>query len=277
MDYKQKRIPSSPIFHLEEKKSEDGGSEPFLTPKELSEVHARTGGITIASLSDLAKLSFLEIKNLPLGKCRGEIFEAALKQAIELEKEGQVKVHNAKSAKVEGISKGQVVTMNQMVPFIQKHHPAVHKIKFIVFQIQYKCQFGQEFAVTGSSQILGSWQGLNALSLVWHSDHNWKSNIIPVEELAEDYFEYKFIIRESQNTENIISWQPGGNCIFDIKKLSLVIKQLNLYQQVTPQLGNMSPYINLDRRTRIRLETSNAKGSKGQIGDVLVLNVGFQE
>ena len=50
--------------------------------------------VQIETLNDLSKMSFLEIKNLPLGKCRGGIFEAALKQAIELEKEGQVKTFN---------------------------------------------------------------------------------------------------------------------------------------------------------------------------------------
>lgn len=44
-------------------------------------------------MSDLAQMTFLEIKNLPLGKCKGDVFEAALKQAIELEKSGQVKLN----------------------------------------------------------------------------------------------------------------------------------------------------------------------------------------
>jgi hypothetical protein len=34
----------------------------------------------------------MEIKNLPISKCRGEVFEAALKQAIELEKTGSVSI-----------------------------------------------------------------------------------------------------------------------------------------------------------------------------------------
>ena len=41
-------------------------------------------------MADLQKMSFLEIKNLPLGKVRGEVYEAALKQAIELEKQASV-------------------------------------------------------------------------------------------------------------------------------------------------------------------------------------------
>jgi hypothetical protein len=48
--------------------------------------------ITLQTPADLQKLSFLDIKNLPLGRCQGDLFEAALKQAIELERDGQVSV-----------------------------------------------------------------------------------------------------------------------------------------------------------------------------------------
>ena len=46
--------------------------------------------IELNSISDLQKMTFLQIKNLPISKCKGDIFEAALKQAIELEKTGSV-------------------------------------------------------------------------------------------------------------------------------------------------------------------------------------------
>jgi hypothetical protein len=78
-----------------------------------SEIHINT-------LSDLQRLSYLEIKNLPLGKCKGDVFESALKQAIELEKEGTVK-HQAAGV-IKGDAKTQIDIMNSMVPFIQKHH-----------------------------------------------------------------------------------------------------------------------------------------------------------
>jgi hypothetical protein len=35
--------------------------------------------IELNTMADLQKLSFLEIKNLPLGKVRGDVFEAAMK------------------------------------------------------------------------------------------------------------------------------------------------------------------------------------------------------
>ena len=55
---------------------------------------------------------------MPLNKCSGDLFEAALKQAIELEKE-------------------QAVTSGPYAGFIQKHHPKAFEIKFIVFHTQY--------------------------------------------------------------------------------------------------------------------------------------------
>jgi len=45
-------------------------------------------------------MSFLEIKNIPISRCKGDIFEAALKQAIELEKTGSVAMIPKSEAKL---------------------------------------------------------------------------------------------------------------------------------------------------------------------------------
>ena len=42
--------------------------------------------MVINDISDLQKLSFLEIKNLPLNKCKGELIENEIKRVIEIEK-----------------------------------------------------------------------------------------------------------------------------------------------------------------------------------------------
>lgn len=44
--------------------------------------------VQLNTINDLSKMTFLQIKNLPLSKCKGDVFEAALRQAIELEKGG---------------------------------------------------------------------------------------------------------------------------------------------------------------------------------------------
>ena len=56
--------------------------------------------VELNTISDLQKMTFLEIKNLPISRCKGDIFEAALKQAIELEKTGSVAMIPKSEAKL---------------------------------------------------------------------------------------------------------------------------------------------------------------------------------
>lgn len=46
--------------------------------------------VSLNSMSDLQKMTFKEIAALKIGHCRGDVFEAALKQAFELESQGFV-------------------------------------------------------------------------------------------------------------------------------------------------------------------------------------------
>ncbi len=75
--------------------------------------------IKLDTIEDLQRLSFTEIKNLPLSKCTGALFETALQQAIQLEKD-------------------QSVGIGPYQKFIQKYHPKAFDIKFIVFQTTYQ-------------------------------------------------------------------------------------------------------------------------------------------
>ena len=56
--------------------------------------------VELNTISDLQRMSFLEIKNIPISRCKGDIFEAALKQAIELEKTGSVAIIPKSEAKL---------------------------------------------------------------------------------------------------------------------------------------------------------------------------------
>ena len=48
-----------------------------------------------------------------------------------------------------------------------------------------------------------------------------------MEELGHvDHFEFKLVILERPNT--IVKWQNSNNCIFDLKKLVLTLKELNI-------------------------------------------------
>ena len=92
----------------------------------------------------------------------------------------------------------------------------------------------------------------------------WRSEPIKVEDLQDDYFEYKYIMRSSTNHGYVQRWQEGANNIFDLKRLVLTIKQLNLVPDEAPH--------GIDARTKLTLEssTSNPRG-----GDVLILLVTF--
>lgn len=72
-------------------------------------------------MNDLQRLNFLEIKNLPLNKCSGALFESALKQAIELEKS-----HTA--------------PQGPFTKFIEKHHPLAYNLKYVVFSTQIETE-----------------------------------------------------------------------------------------------------------------------------------------
>lgn len=56
--------------------------------------------VELNTISDLQKMTFLQINNLPISRCKGDIFEAALKQAIELEKTGSVAMIPKSEAKL---------------------------------------------------------------------------------------------------------------------------------------------------------------------------------
>ena len=96
-----------------------------------------------------------------------------------------------------------------------------------------------------------------------------------MEDLAEDYFEYKFVIRDTANPGQVLHWQSGDNMYFDFRRLMLTTKQLNLPAQIQPALNYSTPPVSIDRRTKLKLETSNPK-SAAQIGDILVIIVNFE-
>eukprot|EP00347_Sterkiella_histriomuscorum_P000766 403374583 len=224
--------------------------------------------IRLDTISDLQRLSFLEIKNLPLNRCQGDLFESALKQAIQLEKQHAVDVNNNS-----GGEKG-----NLYAKFINKHHYKAFEIKYVVFQIQYEVDFGTEMSIVGSIPILGKWNTMNSLNLHWNNGHVWRSEPIPLETLLDtnnpkqtqlseqnDHFEYKFVITDEEG--NARQWQNGMNMIFDLKKLQLTLKELNVPSSIDNHKGE-TPFFTIDRRTKIKLESSNNKLKQG---DILVI------
>jgi hypothetical protein len=116
-----------------------------------------------------------------LNKCSGALFETALQQAIQLEKE-------------------QSVGIGPYQKFIQKYHPKAFDIKYVVFQTQFQTEYGQEVNICGSIPELGNWKGNKALPMQWNPNNIWRTKPLSMEDLGQaDYFEYKLLIFESPN------------------------------------------------------------------------------
>ena len=90
------------------------------------------------------------------------------------------------------------------------------------------------------------------MRLHWNEGHVWRSQPIKVpEELNEDFFEYKLFLK---NGDSVVRWQNGSNNVFNLKKLKLIIKELNVLGSLDSQ--GQSQILNIDRRTRVRVEST---------------------
>ena len=89
----------------------------------------------------------------------------------------------------------------------------------------------------------------------WHPGHVWRNDIakLRIDDLSDDFFEYKLIIKECQVPGQILKWQSGENSMVDIKRLNITIKELNLAKEGQ---GVLSPTVSIDRRTKIKLENN---------------------
>lgn len=92
------------------------------------------------------------------------------------------------------------------------------------------------------------------MRLKWHAGHVWRNEQpLKVDDLSDDHFEFKFVKRQG---EAIVAWQGGENLKFDLRRMILTVKQLELPGKVSSDLGGCSPLAYIDNRTKIRLETS---------------------
>ncbi|GAB2265481.1 hypothetical protein Dimus_000533 [Dionaea muscipula] len=74
-------------------------------------------------------------------------------------------------------------------------------------QLQKQCQFGEQFLVVGSDQVLGSWNPMQAIPMDWSDGHVWTAELdIPCGEPIK----FKFILRLKSGQ---VLWQPGPDRI----------------------------------------------------------------
>ncbi|XP_054784295.1 uncharacterized protein LOC129291130 [Prosopis cineraria] len=79
------------------------------------------------------------------------------------------------------------------------------KIAHVKFQLQRKCQYGEQFFIVGNDPLFGSWDPSEAIPMAWSDHHIWTAE---TDIIAGKTIQYKFILKERKG--NVI-WQPGSD------------------------------------------------------------------
>ena len=94
------------------------------------------------------------------------------------------------------------------------------KIEKITFQIKYNTQMGEDLAVIGSINELGSWNQSQALKMGWNDGNIWKGTLLFSDSNVID-FEYKFIFISKGQVKQ---WENGNNRKFILSQIKGLIE-----------------------------------------------------
>lgn len=78
----------------------------------------------------------------------------------------------------------------------------VVKVKFV---LQRRCEFGQQFSVTGDEELFGAWAPEAAIPMQWSEGHIWT---VELDLSVGTSVEYKVVLMAEQE---VLEWQPGPN------------------------------------------------------------------
>ena len=102
------------------------------------------------------------------------------------------------------------------------------KIEKITFQMKYNTQMGEDLAVIGSINELGTWNQSQALKMGWNDGNIWKGTLLFSDSNVID-FEYKFIFISKGQVKQ---WENGNNRKF-------ILSQIKGLIQSCPNGGNI--------------------------------------
>ena len=102
------------------------------------------------------------------------------------------------------------------------------KIEKITFQMKYNTQMGEDLAVIGSINELGTWNQSQALKMGWNDGNIWKGTLLFSGSNVID-FEYKFIFISKGQVKQ---WENGNNRKF-------ILSQIKGLIQSCPNGGNI--------------------------------------
>ena len=94
------------------------------------------------------------------------------------------------------------------------------KIEKITFQMKYNTQMGEDLAVIGSINELGSWNQSQALKMGWNDGNIWKGTLL-FSDLNVIDFEYKFIFISKGQVKQ---WENGNNRKFILSQIKGLIE-----------------------------------------------------
>ena len=94
------------------------------------------------------------------------------------------------------------------------------KIDKIVFQMKYNTRMGEDLAVIGSINELGSWDQNKPLKMYWNEDNIWKAEFYFNFKFISD-FEYKFIFLSNGRVKQ---WEDGDNRKFILSQVKGLIE-----------------------------------------------------
>jgi len=87
----------------------------------------------------------------------------------------------------------------------------------VLFNLPYRCDFGQNLAIVGSEHQLGAWDVTKGVALRWSDGDVWQGEIEMDSRAAHTRMEYKYVVRDSDGTA--VSWMPGENVCLEMPGL----------------------------------------------------------
>lgn len=121
-------------------------------------------------------------------------------------------------------------TIQETFPDEQTQILDTSKTVHVKFQLQRKCSFGEQFLLLGDDPMLGSWDPIGAIPLVWSDGDIWTVELdIPIGKVIK----YKFIRKEI--TGDIV-WQPGSDRVVQTWETTKMISVLEDWENAELQM-----------------------------------------
>jgi len=84
----------------------------------------------------------------------------------------------------------------------------------ILFNLPYRCSFGENLAIVGSGEPLGAWDPDRSVPLTWSEGDVWQGEIEMDSSGPEKKLFYKYVVRGADGT--VVNWKPGDDICLEL-------------------------------------------------------------